>query len=60
MKKASLILHFFCLAFFCLVGLNARNDGGTGPTATAYYVVLLSQCSTFTESQRRCHTRGDL
>ena len=33
---------FFCLAFFCLVGLSARNDGGTGPPAIAYYIVLRS------------------
>jgi hypothetical protein len=33
---------FFCLAFFCLVGLGARNDGGTGPPAIAYYILLRS------------------
>jgi hypothetical protein len=27
-------------SFFCLVGLGTRNDGGTGPPATAYYIVL--------------------
>src|SRR5262247_958570 len=42
---------FFCLAFFRLVGLGARNDGGTGPPATAYCVVLLAQCSTSIKSQ---------